>query len=88
MMDDQYTVRARELIQEKLLNHEDEGVRAIAALCDPPEDAVARVAEKLRLDDEIEALRTMPDSEIDTSDIPEITDVRNPVRGKYYRKPH
>lgn len=36
---------------------------------------------------ELEALATMPDEEIDLSDIPEITNWDNAVRGKFYRPP-
>jgi len=34
---------------------------------------------------QLEALEKMPDSEIDTSDIPEITNWDNAVVGKFYR---
>jgi len=34
---------------------------------------------------QLEALERMPDSEIDTSDIPEITNWDNAVVGKFYR---
>jgi hypothetical protein len=35
---------------------------------------------------ELEALKRMPDSEIDLTDAPEIQDWRKAVRGKFYRK--
>jgi uncharacterized protein (DUF4415 family) len=34
---------------------------------------------------QLKALEAMPDSEIDTSDMPEVTDWSNAVRGKFYR---
>ena len=34
---------------------------------------------------EIDALKTMPDDEIDTSDIPEVTDWSNAKRGMFHR---
>jgi uncharacterized protein (DUF4415 family) len=37
------------------------------------------------LRDELAALAAMPDDTIDTSDIPEVTDWSNAVRGKFYR---
>jgi uncharacterized protein (DUF4415 family) len=37
------------------------------------------------LEAEIEALAAMPDHEIDTSDMPEITDWTGAVRGAFYR---
>jgi hypothetical protein len=37
------------------------------------------------MSDELESLKNMPDSEIDTSDIPEVRDWTNAVRGKFYR---
>jgi len=39
----------------------------------------------LNLDAEIKALQRLPDEQIDTSDIPEITDWSNAVVGKFYR---
>ena len=42
-----YEEMARERIQGQLLNHPDELVRAIALICDPPPEAVARVADAL-----------------------------------------
>ncbi len=35
---------------------------------------------------QLKALEAMPDSEIDTSDIPEITDWDNAIVGKFYQK--
>lgn len=43
----EYEAEAEAMIQDQLLNHEDEGVRAIAMLCAPPPDAIARVADHL-----------------------------------------
>lgn len=37
------------------------------------------------MSDELESLKNMPDAEIDTSDIPEVRDWTNAVRGKFYR---
>jgi uncharacterized protein (DUF4415 family) len=34
---------------------------------------------------ELEQLADLPDSEIDTSDIPEVRDFTNAVRGRFYR---
>ena len=34
---------------------------------------------------ELKALSTLPDEDIDTSDMPEVTDWRGAVRGKFYR---
>lgn len=36
-------------------------------------------------DDEINHLSNLPDDDIDTSDIPEVTDWSNAERGKFYR---
>lgn len=38
-----------------------------------------------RIEQEIKALAEMPESVIDTSDIPEITDFSGAIRGPYYR---
>ena len=38
-----------------------------------------------KVDEELAALAAMPDGEIDTSDIPEITDWSNVVVGRFYR---
>ncbi len=38
-----------------------------------------------KVDEELAALAAMPDGEIDTSDIPEITDWSNAVVGRFYR---
>ena len=38
-----------------------------------------------KVDEELAALAPMPDGEIDTSDIPEITDWSNVVVGRFYR---
>ena len=38
--------------------------------------------------DLLEALERMPEEEIDTTDIPEVLEVRNPRRGAYYQHPH
>lgn len=46
---------------------------ALEAQCQPPEV------------DELQNLNEMPDSSIDTSDIPEVTDWSKAVRGKFYR---
>jgi hypothetical protein len=35
---------------------------------------------------ELEALARMPDSEIDLTDIPEIRDLRNAIKGKFSKK--
>lgn len=79
--EDQFTVRAREMIEQKMLNHPDEGVRAITAMFGVPEEAVERIAAKLRA--EVAQLAAMPDDQIDTSDIPEVTDWSNAVRGRF-----
>lgn len=54
---------ARQMIEQWLLNHPDEGVRAITALCGVPDEAVARVAAKLRA--QAAKLAAMPDEDID-----------------------
>jgi uncharacterized protein (DUF4415 family) len=38
-----------------------------------------------KMSDELAVLAAMPDEEIDTSDIPEITDWSNAVVGRFYR---
>ena len=38
-----------------------------------------------KVDEELAALAAMPDGEIDTSDIPEITDWSKAVVGRFYR---
>ena len=38
-----------------------------------------------KLQTELKALAALPDEAIDTSDIPEVTDWRGAVRGKFYR---
>jgi len=35
--------------------------------------------------EELEALAALPDEEIDTSDIPEVQDFNNAVRGRFHR---
>jgi hypothetical protein len=72
------------MLEEKLLNHPDDGVRAITAMFGVPDEAVERVAAKLRA--QVAALEAMPDSEIDCSDIPETTDWSGAVRGRFTRK--
>lgn len=69
------------MVENKLLNHPDEGVRAITAMFGVPDEAVEQVASKLRA--EAAALEAMPDSEIDTSDIPEVTDWSGARRGRF-----
>jgi hypothetical protein len=78
---DQFTECARSLIEAKLLNHPDDGVRAITAMFGVPDEAVEAVAAKLRA--EAAALAEMPDDEIDCSDIPETTDWSGAVRGRF-----
>jgi hypothetical protein len=80
-MNDSFSVKARDIIEAKLLAHPDEGVRAIVAMFGVPDEAVERVAAKLRA--EAQALADMPDSQIDCSDIPETTDWSNAVRGRF-----
>ena len=46
-------------------------------ICEPSEDAVARVAEILRL-------RDLSDSEIDLSDTPEQTDFKGAIVGRFF----
>ena len=40
-----------------------------------------------RMAEQLEAIRAMPDSEIDCSDIPEVSDWSGATRGKFYRGP-
>lgn len=46
-----YEAEAEEMIQAVLLNHDDVGVRTIAALFPPPAAAIARVADALERKD-------------------------------------
>ncbi len=82
---DAFDEHARGLIEARLLNHPDEGVQAITALFGVPDEAVRQVAAKLRA--QAAKLAAMPDSEIDTSDIPETTDWSGAVRGKFAPTP-
>ncbi len=82
-MDDVFSTRARDMIEAKMLAHPDEGVRAITAAFGVPDEAVEQIASKLRR--EAEGLAQMPDSEIDTSDIPETTNWAGAVRGLFRR---
>lgn len=79
--EDIFSQRARHMIERKLMEHPDEGVRAITAMFGVPDEAVERVAAKLRA--EHDALAAMPDSEIDCSDIPETTDWTGATRGRF-----
>jgi len=81
MMDDQITLRAREMIEAKLLDHPDEGVRMITAMFGVPDAAVESLAAKLRA--QLNDLAAMPDSEIDCSDVPETLDWSNAKRGRF-----
>jgi len=46
-----YEDQARDLLRDQLAQHPDAGVRAINALCEPPADAVKRVAAALEARD-------------------------------------
>lgn len=46
-----YKDQARDLLRAKMAENPDPGVRAINALCEPPEDAVERVAAALEARD-------------------------------------
>jgi uncharacterized protein (DUF4415 family) len=46
---------------------------------------MSKEKDKARLKAELAALEAMPDEEIDTSDLPEVTDWRGAVRGRFYR---
>lgn len=43
-----YEAEARDLLQARLRDHADEGVRAIALVFDPPKEIVQRIAAALR----------------------------------------
>ena len=47
---------------------------------------MAKLRESERLEAEIATLSAMTDDQIDTSDIPEVTDWSGAVVGKFYRK--
>jgi hypothetical protein len=49
---DAFTERAREMLTAKMLEHPDEGVRAMTAMFGVPDEAVEQIAAKLRRKDD------------------------------------